>query len=185
MNKKPKRISRAWSVCLLAIMGIGLWPLSGLWYTAVRAPYLIPDAVAVQTAGAQALAVDKGQLARYGVVSAAEALDADGHISGYVLISEQQGYKSVIRVQSTFTPDGAHLAGVRVLSQNETEYLGDRIAAEGFTMPFAGRTLPVKLWGSAALGSPVDGLSGSTISVSAVVTAVNNAHAFLRAYLAA
>lgn len=183
--KKRKRLSRAWSVCLAVAVGIALWPLSGLWYTAARAPYLTADAVAVQTAGAQALPVEQGRLAEYGVVSAAAVSDASGRTSGYVLISEQQGYKSVIRVQSTFAADGARLAGVRVLSQNETEYLGDRVAEEGFTMPFAGRALPIKLWGSAALGSPVDGLSGSTISASAVVSAVNNAHAFLQAYLAA
>lgn len=67
-----------------------------------------------------------------------------------------------------------------MLSQHETEYLGARIATEGFAADFAGRKMPLKLADSARLGSPVDGLSGSTISAQAVVDGVNDAREFLQ-----
>ena len=169
---------------LLALaVGVGLWPLAGMWYTSARQGELTLQPTQVATVNAQELTVSAEQQAAYRVLSAARALDRQGNTSGYVVITAVQGYKSVIRVQSTFSADGGRLAGIRVLSQNETEYLGERVATEGFTSLFAGRQPPMKLWGSATQGSPIDGLSGSTISAQAVVQAVNNAYGFLQAYL--
>ena len=169
---------------LLALaVGVGLWPLAGLWYTSLRQAELTAQPTQVATVDAEELTVSAEQQAAYHVLSAARALDRQGKTSGYVVITAVQGYRSVIRVQSTFSADAQRLAGIRVLSQNETEYLGERVATEGFTSRFAGRKAPLKLWGSAAQGSPVDGLSGSTISARAVVQAVNDAHRFLQAYL--
>lgn len=182
-HKYPRRPTRLLAAGVMAAVSVGLWPLSGIWYTAARQPYLTAESTTVPLSGAQELPAGEAQMAAYGVLSAARALDSAGKLSGYVIISAQTGYKSVIRVQSTFSADGSRLAGVRVLSQNETEYLGDRVATEGFTAPFAGRLPPMKLWGSAAVGSPIDGLSGSTISSQAVVTAVNKAYGFLQEYL--
>ena len=91
-----------------------------------------------------------------------------------------RGYKSDIRVQSTFAADGETLAGIRVLSQDETEYLGSRVETAEFTSLFMGRRAPLKLRGSVTPGSPIDGLSGATISSQAVIEAVNNAYAYLQ-----
>ena len=173
-----------WALAMLAI-GAGLVWFSGWWYTTARQPYLTQHPTTVAVAGATSLPVDKEAAQRYGVLSAARTMDGSGQPGGYVIVTAIQGYKSVIQVQCTFAADGSTLAGVRVVSQDETEYLGTRITSESFLEPFTGRRLPMKLWTSAAFGSPVDGLSGSTISAQAVVDGVNNAYGFLQDYLAA
>ena len=183
--KKPPRPSRLASATLMLAVSVLLWMVAGVWYTAARRPYLVAEDTAVSLEGARELEADEALLAEHGVLSAAETLDSTGGPDGYVVIVARTGYKSVIRAQVTFSADGSRVAAVRILSQNETEYLGNRIASDNFTDGFAGRLLPVKLWQSAAVGSPVDGLSGSTVSAQAVVEAVNSAHAFLRVYLAA
>lgn len=180
-----RRPSRWLSVVLMTVLSVSLWSLSGMWYTAARASYLTAQEPSVALAGAQPLPEDPERWATYGVVSAARALDEAGQMSGFVVITAVTGYKSVIRVQTTLTADGERVAGVKVLSQQETEYLGSRIATEAFAADFFGRRLPVKLWTSAAPGSPVDGLSGSTVSAQAVVTAVNQAYGYIQEYLAA
>ncbi len=171
------------TLAMLAV-SVALWGLSVGGYAVLRRPYLQAADTAVVMAGARELTVDETLMARHRVVSAAESLDEEGQLTGYVVVAETTGYKSTIRLQATFTADARRLAAVKVLSHNETEYLGDRIVTPAFTQGFAGRLAPVKLTGSAAMGSPVDGLSGSTVSAAAVMAGVNAAHAFLLDYLA-
>ncbi len=177
--------SRLLSALVMGAVSVGLVLLSGWWYTAARQPYLTTHDVAISVEGAADLPATEADMTTYGILSAARALDEAGQPTGYVIIAQRTGYKSAIRVQCTFAGDGSTLAGIRILSQDETEYLGSRITADSFTSGFAGRRLPVKLWTTAAPGSPVDGLTGSTISAQAVVDAVNNAYAFLQNILAA
>ncbi len=167
---------------MLAV-SLALWLATPVAYGALRRDFLTAADTAVVMTDARELAAAEEQMTRYGILSAAAALDGET-VSGYVVMVATQGYKSVIRLQTTFEADGQRLAAVRVVSQDETEYLGDRIASPSFTEGFVGRRMPVKLWGSAALGSPVDGLSGSTVSAEAVVKGVNAAHAFLQDYMA-
>lgn len=172
--------SRWGALGLMLLLSVGLVAGSAGGYAALRADYATPTETAVALVGAEELSVTSPQAEQFHVLSAARALDAAGQVSGYVVVTARQGYKSEIRVQSTFTAAGDTLAGIRVLSQHETEYLGARIATEGFAADFAGRKMPLKLADSAALGAPVDGLSGSTISAQAVVDAVNDARNFLK-----
>lgn len=171
--------SRWGALGLMLLISIGLVVGSVSGYTALRAEYRTAMDAAVSLAGAEELPVSEAQAEQYHVLSAARMLDAAGRVSGYMVVTARQGYKSEIRVQSLFTAAGDRLAGIRVLSQHETEYLGARIATEGFAADFAGRKMPLKLADSAALGAPVDGLSGSTVSAQAVVDAVNDARSFL------
>lgn len=188
MNKEKNGLYRGPARRLAAAgmlaLAVGLVMLSGWWYTAARRDRLTAHPAAVETVETERLPIPEEAAAAYGVVSVARALDGRGTPTGYVLVAVRQGYKSPIRVQCTFTVDGGLLAGIRILSQDETEYLGSRITAESFTGGFSGRLLPVKLWTSAAPGSPVDGLTGSTVSAQAVVDAVNGAHRFLQEFLA-
>ena len=172
--------SRWGSLGLMLVLSLGALAAALAGYEAIRAPYAQSVETAVPLAGAEEMPVSLDEAQRYHVLSAARGLDAAGRVSGYVVVTARQGYKSEIKVQSTFTADGDTLAGIKVLSQQETEYLGARIVTEGFAAGFAGRKLPLKLAESAALGSPVDGLSGSTISAQAVVDAVNDARSFIR-----
>ena len=172
------------SALFMTAVSVGLVILSGVWYTTARQPYLISHPIGVTVVGADPLDTDL-PMEPYGVLSAARALDGQGRTTGYILVVAQTGYKSVIRLQCTFSADGTTLAGVQVISQDETPYLGSRITSHDFTASFAGRRMPIKLWTTTTLGSPVDGLTGSTISAQAVVDGVNNAHRYLQAYLAA
>ena len=172
---------RRWlSLVGMLMVAVGLVALSGWGYTAARRPWLTTHPAGVSVAATVPLEVDPLQMAACGVASAARTLDAAGRPTGYVVVVTRQGYKSLLRLQCTFTADGTTLVGLTVLSQDETEYLGNRIASESFTAGFSGRLLPVKLWTTAAPGSPVDGLTGSTVSAQAVVDGVNAAYELVK-----
>ncbi len=185
MKKTERRyrvpINRWVALALALVVSAGVVVLACGWYSAAREAYFAPqDSVTVTVAGAKELPVSDTAKERYGVESAAQALDAAGQPTGYVIVTAQKGYKSVIRVQSTFTLDGKLLAGMKVLEQDETEYLGVLVQTEGFMAQFAGRKLPMRLWNDVRLGSPIDALSGATVSSQAVVDAVNNAYAYVK-----
>ncbi len=171
---------RAWATALMSVVAAGTVLLAYEWYTVARQTYLVPqDGVTVAAASTEELAVSAPLKERYRVSAAAVAYDAAGELRGYVVKSTVRGYKSDIVVETTFAADGETVATMRVLDQEETEYLGERVQTEAFSAVFAGRRAPMKLWGSATLGSPIDALSGATVSSQAVVSAVNNAYACL------
>ncbi len=166
---------------LMLAVSVGTVFAAEEWYNAARADYLTPaEGVTVPLSVARAIPLTAQEKQAYRVETAAQAEDVAGQVTGYLIITTVRGYKSDIRVQSTFAADGETLAGIRVLSQNETEYLGTRVESVDFTSLFAGRLAPMKLWGTATKGSPIDAISGSTVSSQAVVDAVNHAYAFLR-----
>lgn len=168
---------------LMLLVSVAVVVSVGYGYKLAYAEYLEPQAVSVLTANVREMMVSTQEKTDYVVESAAQALDGNGNVVGYVVVTTQHGYKSDIRVQTTFTADGKTIAEMRVLDQDETEYLGEMVQTEGFSMVFAGRRAPMKLWGTATKGSPIDALSGATISSQAVVTAVNNAYAFVQTRL--
>ncbi len=172
---------RLFATLVMLAVSVGTVFAAAVWYNAVRADYLTPtEGVVVPLSVAKVIPITAQEKDTYHVDSAAQAEDAAGQVTGYLVITTARGYKSDIRVQTTFAADGETLAGIHVLSQNETEYLGTRIATAEFTSRFVGRRAPMKLWDTATLGSPIDALSGSTISSQAVVDAVNNAYAYLQ-----
>ncbi len=172
ITKRRYRPRRRWlTMILMAALSVGLTVASTAAYTALRADYLTPGAADTSPLGELTpLTVDAALAAQYGV--SAVSRTADGRV---VAESTVRGYRSDIRVQSVLSADGERLHSMRVLSQNETEYLGERVQTEAFAAGFGGRRLPLKLRRSVAVGSPVDGLSGATVSSQAVVDAVNNA----------
>ncbi len=179
-HRRYRSPARWLSALLMTAAGVLLVLLSGVWYTAARRPQLTAVEQPLTVSGAEELPITKAQQDTYGVESAARALDDEGQPAGYLLITAANGYKSRIRVQTVFALDKQTVASVRVLYQQETEYLGTRITGEGFLSQFSGRLAPMRLWIVPIEGSPVDGLSGSTISSQAVVDAVNNAQRFLQ-----
>lgn len=179
-HRRYRSPSRWLSVLLMTLAGVGLVLLSGVWYTAARREQLTAQDISLSMDGAQALPLTEADAATYRVESVARTLDAAGQPTGYLLITRADGYKSKIRVQTVFAPDGQTVATVRVLYQQETEYLGTRITGEGFLSQFIGRQAPLRLWTTPGKGSPVDAISGSTISSQAVVAAVNSAYRYLQ-----
>jgi RnfABCDGE-type electron transport complex G subunit len=185
MTKKQDRryrgARRLAAFVLMLAVSIGVVFTAAVWYRAARADYLTAtEGVTVPLSVARVIPVTAEEAAAYHIESAVQAEDDAGRVTGYLIITTARGYKSDIRVQTTFAADGKTVAGIRVLSQDETEYLGTRVESTEFTSLFTGRRAPMKLWGTAVFGSPIDALSGSTVSSQAVLDAVNNAYAFLQ-----
>ncbi len=168
---------RRWlSVAVMAAVSAGLVALAGGWYTAARAEHLHPHEPPAVTLAEAVPLRDAALFSRYGVEEAWRAAD------GAAVVTAVRGYRSTIRVRSVFAADGKTLAAIQVLAQDETEYLGARVETAAFTAQFDGRRAPLKLWGGASLGSPIDALSGATVTSQAAVDAVNRAYAFLCEY---
>lgn len=176
--------ARRMAAVLMAFASVALIALSGWWYTTTRQPFLTAHPTTIAQGHTVPLPVEPTDRDAYGIRSAERVLDRKGQTAGYVLVVERTGYKSTIRMRCRYTADGSTLADLRIVSQDETEYLGSRITAASFLDAFSGRLLPVKLWTGVTPGSPVDGLSGSTVSAQAVVDGVNQGYRFLRKYAA-
>ena len=184
MKKQKLRYRGSRRIVAFAVMlaiSVGLVPLASVWYNTVRAQELTSvEDIRVTMDNMQVMELTAQEKETYHVEFAAQLKDFTGNLTGYVVVTVVRGYKSDIFVQTTFTADGKTIATMEVLKQDETEYLGTRVETPEFTSLFTGRLAPIKLWGTATLGSPIDAISGSTVSSQAVVDAVNHAYAFLK-----
>lgn len=133
-------------------------------------------------ASTQAVDITATNAGNYNVTAVEKALDASGNTVAYVVTGTTIGYnqESPIEMKSTISADGVLVCGVDILHQNETEYLGVRIASNEFKNQFEGRYLPVVSSVGTAKGSTIDVLANSTISSDAVINGVNNAVDFLK-----
>lgn len=110
-----------------------------------------------------------GEITTANVVSAHEALDADGNVIGYAVICEPVGFKDVIKMLVAFDTDEV-ITSVSISSLSETPGIGDKVkSSESFTAQFAGKS------GELTVGKNVDAISGATISSKAVTAGVNSA----------
>lgn len=107
---------------------------------------------------------------------------AGGQVVGYIFNTVTAGYGGDLPVMTGIDIEGK-LTGIRVGDNAETPGLGTQIEEPTFTDTFIGKTASEKL---VAVGSPsaeneVMMISGATISVSGVLTGVNDANdAYLR-----
>ena len=117
----------------------------------------------------------------YGVKAVKEAYDESNNLVAYIVEGEVTGYNQEVPIEmsSVISADGQIVCSVDILHQEETEYLGVRIAASSFKDQFNGRYLPVVSSTGTDKGSPIDVISKSTISSEAVIDGVNNAQAFV------
>ena len=185
MKKQDRRYGgslRLLAFALMLVVSVVLVYGASVWYNAARADRMTPaEDVVVPVSVVRVMNISSQEKEVYHVESAAQTEDAEGKLTGYVVVTTVRGYKSDIRVQTTFSEDGETIAGIQVLSQDETEYVGTRVQMPEFTSLFTGRLAPIKLWGTATPGSPIDSLTGATVSSGAVVDAVNYAYAFVKA----
>ncbi|MBE6778001.1 MAG: FMN-binding protein [Ruminococcaceae bacterium] len=164
----------------MVVASVAVILLSGVWYNTARQPQLTVHGTSTPVEGTRPIPFTQEDAEAYGLEAASRTLDASGTPTGYLLITAATGYRSRIRVQTVFAEDRRTVVSLRVLYQQETEYLGTRITGEEFQAQFAGRLAPLRLWTVPGEGSPVDGLSGSTVSSQAVVKAVNGGYRFLQ-----
>lgn len=101
-----------------------------------------------------------------------------GQPVGYAVTVAAHGYAGPIEVITGANTD-ISLRGIRTGGSDfkETEGLGSRVKEPAFTNQFAGKTPPL------LLGKEIEGISGATVSSSAVVAGVNQASEWLRGRL--
>ena len=105
----------------------------------------------------------------HGIIHA--AYDGNDDLLGWVLPVQGRGFAGPIELLLGLTPNRKTVTGVYILAQSETPGLGSRITSPAWLEGF--RTAPAS--GRYTLGVEIDGLSGATISCTAVVDAVNHA----------
>ncbi len=89
------------------------------------------------------------------------------------------GYSGNIAVMVGIDPAGT-VAGIEILSHNETPGLGDKIALPDFKGNFVGKNLTNADWRVKKDGGEFDQITGATISPRAVVGAVRKGLEFFR-----
>ncbi|MHB1452854.1 MAG: RnfABCDGE type electron transport complex subunit G [Saccharofermentanales bacterium] len=106
--------------------------------------------------------------------SVIKALDADGNTAGLVIEAYGTGYGGEIRIMAGITSQ-RELIGFVVLSNNETPGLGTKVALESFTSRFLGGKpgLAFTFNKEDTSLNGVDAITASTISSTAVLTAIN------------
>ena len=150
-------------------------------YGSANKKFTEPVEVGFTVSSTKEIDIASSNAADYHVTAAEEAYDASGALVAYVIKCTTVGYnaESPIELAVTISADGTLVCGIDVLSQKETEYLGEKIATDAFKGQFTGRYLPVIITGDTAKGSPIDAVSKATISSKAVVDGVNTAQAFV------
>ena len=97
----------------------------------------------------------------------------DGALTGVAFtVVAPDGYSGDISIMVGVDPDGK-VAGVEILSSNETPGLGDKINSDSFKSQFKGKTLEGYDWRVKKDGGDFDQITGATISPRAVVKAVH------------
>lgn len=93
------------------------------------------------------------------------AYDSDAQLNGFVIKSQGKGYSANIEVLAGLNLN-LEIVNVRILSQNETPGLGNRISEPPFLEQFKGKNLDTF--------SQVQAITGATVSSGAVINAVKN-----------
>lgn len=114
------------------------------------------------------------------VMSRYSCLDTSGNEIGQVIILAAKGYGGNISVMVGFMPDNS-VAGIRILSSNETPGLGMRAGEVAFYGQFAGKAVKSFTVTKAKPKSDdeIAAISGATITSKAVTDAVNQAIAVI------
>jgi len=110
---------------------------------------------------------------------------SNDELKGYLIKVDSEGAYSTISIAIAITNEGK-ISGIEILSQNETEGLGDKIADDEFTSRFKDKTAKTPLTlvnDETSANDEVQGISGATISAQAVVDGVNAAIEFFNTHL--
>ena len=90
--------------------------------------------------------------------------------AGYVITATQKGYGGEVPVMVAFNAEGT-IENIRILENTETPGLGTKVEDASFTEQFIGLEAREIM-----LGADIDNIAGATISVGAVIDAVNYAN---------
>lgn len=99
-----------------------------------------------------------------------EIFDSDEDVLGYVIPAKAMGYNDNIEVLVAVNADKTQIIDVGILNQLETPGIGTRIISEkSFLNQFEGLDLKSTNY------NDIDGITGATVSSSAVISAVQKA----------
>ncbi|MBI3753706.1 MAG: RnfABCDGE type electron transport complex subunit G [Deltaproteobacteria bacterium] len=117
--------------------------------------------------------VDKEKITVY------KGIDAEGKPVGLAFIADGGGFQGNIRIMVGLNIDYLKLKGIRVLEQNETPGLGNRIKEPQFEDQFKGLEIKPKVeyikYRKPEKPNQIQAITGATISSDAVVKNINNA----------
>jgi electron transport complex protein RnfG len=117
--------------------------------------------------------IDKEKIAVY------KGIDANGKSVGIAFIADGGGFQGNIRIMVGLSIDYLKLTGIRVLEQNETPGLGNRIKEPEFEGQFKGLEIRPKVeyikYRKPEKPNQIKAITGATISSDAVVKNINNA----------
>lgn len=117
--------------------------------------------------------IDKEKLTIY------KGVDADGKPVGMAFIADGGGFQGNIRIMVGLNMDYLKLKGIKVLEQNETPGLGNRIKESAFEGQFKGLEIKPKVeyikYRKPEKPNQITAITGATISSGAVVKNINNA----------
>lgn len=177
-NSKAKEIIvPAVSLFLICVVVTALLALTN----AVTAPKI--DALAVETQDASKKQVlssadsfsEEKQVEKDGVsYTYYDGLASDGSVIGYVFVTSAKGYGGDISVMVGVLGDGT-VAGVNILSINETAGLGMNAKNQSFLDQFLGKSGEIGVAKNNPSDTEIQALTGATITSSAMATAVNTA----------
>ena len=177
-NSKAKEIIvPAVSLFLICVVVTALLALTN----AVTAPKI--DALAVETQEASKKQVlssadsfsEEKQVEKDGVsYTYYDGLASDGSVMGYVFVTSAKGYGGDISVMVGVLGDGT-VAGVNILSINETAGLGMNAKNQSFLDQFLGKSGEIGVAKNNPSDTEIQALTGATITSSAMATAVNTA----------
>ncbi len=177
-NSKAKEIIvPAVSLFLICVVVTALLALTN----AVTAPKI--DALAVETQEASKKQVlssadsfsEEKQVEKDGVsYTYYDGLASDGSVVGYVFVTSAKGYGGDISVMVGVLGDGT-VAGVNILSINETAGLGMNAKNQSFLDQFLGKSGEIGVAKNNPSDTEIQALTGATITSSAMATAVNTA----------
>ena len=103
-----------------------------------------------------------------------DGLASDGSVMGYVFVTSAKGYGGDISVMVGVLGDGT-VAGVNILSINETAGLGMNAKNQSFLDQFLGKSGEIGVAKNNPSDTEIQALTGATITSSAMATAVNTA----------
>lgn len=177
-NSKAKEIIvPAVSLFLICVVVTALLALTN----AVTAPKI--DALAVETQDASKKQVlssaasfsEEKQVEKDGVsYTYYDGLTSDGSVVGYVFVTSAKGYGGDISVMVGVLGDGT-VAGVNILSINETAGLGMNAKNQSFLDQFLGKSGEIGVAKNNPSDTEIQALTGATITSRAMATAVNTA----------
>lgn len=177
-NSKAKEIIvPAVSLFLICVVVTALLALTN----AVTAPKI--DALAVETQDASKKQVlssaasfsEEKQVEKDGVsYTYYDGLTSDGSVMGYVFVTSAKGYGGDISVMVGVLGDGT-VAGVNILSINETAGLGMNAKNQSFLDQFLGKSGEIGVAKNNPSDTEIQALTGATITSRAMATAVNTA----------